>query len=68
MVRKNLEKVESITTEFSQLLTDKTPAPMKPEAIALQKRSKDTFNAALNAYKGATGGEDQVDEAGEDSD
>ncbi|CAG8954869.1 hypothetical protein HYFRA_00008555 [Hymenoscyphus fraxineus] len=70
MVKKNLKKNEPQGDALSDLLIEKSsPFPsQKSEAEAMKARSKKSFNDVMKAYEGATGGEDQVTEAVDDSD
>lgn len=67
MVKKNLQKSEESSKAMSYMIVDRSPASMKEEAEALDKRAKKGFADTVRAFEGATGGEENVGEGVEDS-
>lgn len=62
-----MSKTEDASKNLSKIMLEKTPADLKSEAEALEKRRADAFAKGQAQFQGATGGEDQA-EGEDDSD
>lgn len=67
-VRKGMQRTDGTILELTKILVDKCPEDLKPEAEALDKRAKGSFEKCLKAYSDAKGGEDLVDDKADFSD
>ncbi|KUJ14416.1 uncharacterized protein LY89DRAFT_736455 [Mollisia scopiformis] len=67
-VRKSMQKSDGTSLELTKILVEKCPPSLKPEAEAIEKRARDSFDACYQAYSDAKGGEDLVDDKVDDSD
>lgn len=59
----NLKRSEENALLLSDVMVEKTPLFLKPQAEALAKRAKKSFHDCMGLYSNATGGEDQFDES-----
>ncbi|KAE9965585.1 hypothetical protein BLS_007519 [Venturia inaequalis] len=64
LVKKNMAKTSDASILLEKTMLEKTPAEIKPQAEALSARREAAFKKAIDAFAGASGGEDQAD--GED--
>jgi hypothetical protein len=66
LIKLNLKKLQEVSGELDKIVETKAPANLKPQAEDLSKRRGAAIQKAVDAFAGATGGEAEADNQGED--